>query len=49
MKKKIIAYSYEYCTLNQLMLNANKTIVILFKKGGFKPQKEFAFGSELIE
>ena len=47
--KKIISLLLEYCTLNQLTLNANKTKVILFKKGGFKPQKHFSFGTEQIE
>ena len=39
--KKIISLLLEYCTLNQLTLNANKSKVILFKKGEFKPQKHF--------
>ena len=50
--KKVLKYFYEYCKINKLTVNLNKTKIILFQKGGHahKFKKEpFHYGTEKVE
>lgn len=50
--KKIIQALFEYCIINELEVNVNKTKVILFQKGGHGHKKKhapFLFGNRTIE
>ena len=47
--KKLLRALHEYCTLNFLSLNPDKSKIIVFKKGGQKPEYNFYYGNIKIE
>ena len=50
--KRILMFFYEYCLKNKLVVNFNKTKIILFQKGGHghnKRQAPFLYKQEKLE
>ena len=49
--KKILLHLYEYCQINSLVVNLEKTKILLFQKGGHGHKKRdsaFLFGNQIV-